>query len=309
MNRRRRRDGYILLMTLVLIAITGLLMAGMARRSMQLALDAAEAQQQLQQRWGGITCQRYAFQHADRLLSDDTVWRAGDVSPLMAQEESGASQPPLATRLKYASFQLELGGVRFDLLLADENAKANLNTIYERRDRTFLYQALQRMSGVQAHLPIHLRPAVQPEQEARQTAFRSWGQIFDMTSEEARQVDVADVLAESSRHMTCWGNGRLHFAVASDESVREVAGLAISRLKVGQLLEARREQPGRGFQALLPDLELTQAQGDQLLELLADNSFCQSLWLTISTGAARETSFIVRESDAEGNAQVSVWEW
>src|SRR5690349_6208254 len=113
-------------MTLVLIAITGLLLAGLARRSMQLALDAAEAQQELQRRWGGITCQRYAFKHADRLLSE----------PAVAIDDQNALPP---TRLKYASFQLELGGVRFDLLLADENAKANLNTIYERRDRTFLY--------------------------------------------------------------------------------------------------------------------------------------------------------------------------
>jgi hypothetical protein len=199
--------------------------------------------------------------------------------------------------------------VRFDLLLADENAKANVNIIYERRDLTYLYQAVQRMSGARVRVPVHLRPTTPREHEPSQPAFRSWGQIFATTSNEARQMDVAVALNEASRQSTCWGNGRLHFAVASDESVREVAGLAVSDLKVSQLLRLRREQPGRDLQSLLLELDLIPSQRSELQELLTDNSMCQSLWLTASVAASREMTLVVRETDLEGEIQVSVWEW
>ena len=56
-----KRDGFVLVMTLVLIAMAAVRLASIAQHSLALSLASHEAAEQLQQRWGAASCQRVGW--------------------------------------------------------------------------------------------------------------------------------------------------------------------------------------------------------------------------------------------------------
>ncbi|MEZ6048711.1 MAG: hypothetical protein R3C11_24665 [Planctomycetaceae bacterium] len=57
-----------LVMALGLILIAGLILAGVARRSLAMATEVARAQEELQRRWGAISTRRVLLENAENVL-------------------------------------------------------------------------------------------------------------------------------------------------------------------------------------------------------------------------------------------------
>jgi hypothetical protein len=68
MRQRKDRNGYVLLMTIVLIAIAALILAGISRQSLLLALKALNAEEDLQRRWGAASCRQAVLMHVKDIL-------------------------------------------------------------------------------------------------------------------------------------------------------------------------------------------------------------------------------------------------
>ena len=68
-RRSTRRRGFVLLMVLVLIAIAAMILAGIARHSLGLALEASDARQSLQDRWATVSLERAVLGRVDKILT------------------------------------------------------------------------------------------------------------------------------------------------------------------------------------------------------------------------------------------------
>jgi len=262
---RRRRHGFVLVMTLVLIATAGVMLVGMARQSLLLAMEAVDAQDALQRRWAIISAETVVLQEAPHLFG------ASERKLI----ESGADIEIFPRSLS-ASFTL--GGEMFELILSDEDAKLNLNTYYRRREKQRTAVMIREMAGIESQLKVHLRPYRVGQNEPQLPAFDSWGQVFSL---EDRQIEgaVGQRLILATEQLTCWGAGQLNIRRATDKSIEELCRIVVTGSVTQRLLEARREDPALSLHAMLPQLELRDRELRALEELLSDQSTCYSLWM------------------------------
>ena len=64
-----RSRGYVLVMTLALLVLCATMLVTVSRASMRHALAARSAQEDLQRRWGALSCRKAVLQNAEALLS------------------------------------------------------------------------------------------------------------------------------------------------------------------------------------------------------------------------------------------------
>ena len=109
------RRGYILLTTLALLVLSSTLLVTLARATIQRSAEARQAQQDLQRRWGEISCQRALLPHAESIL---------------------VNQEKLHQRA-FPSYRatIQLGPQLFDLRISDEQSKANVNALLDLTDK------------------------------------------------------------------------------------------------------------------------------------------------------------------------------
>ena len=267
MTRRTQRRGYVLLITLGLIGLVGIALAGLARYSLRLALDSRVALEDAQQRWGEISCRRILLDRADEILD--------------AEVPVDAATAPRWPRPSRFTVSFVLGEEQFNVLLSDESAKVNLNAVL----RTKPAKAAQMVRDIcdewdSTPPRIQLRPQqADPKADPR---VESWGQVFDLPGfEPAGAVPAA--LAAATMEMSCWGDGRLNLRRASDDALRRVAGLVLDGRELAKLVEARQTWQATSMDDMLRTLSLRRGKYVALRRLLSDESDCFSLWLDVET--------------------------
>jgi hypothetical protein len=292
---------------LVVIAVSVLVitvLGTLAKQSLRLGLQAADAERSLQQRWGALTLERSVLGQASRVFElQDEKWR-----------ELGNEGPPPAT-IRDA---LTLGGVTFDLMLGDEDAKLNLNMLFHRVGASKTEDAIREMGGPSAALVLRLLPAtkaLQIDREQRRTRlqsqepeeepvipdpFRSWGEVFDLEAlERSTGTDVA--LPSLTTGMTCWGAGQLNIRRASDEAILAVAGSIVQDGGAQRILQRYRQSKTISLEILLTSEVSNRRDQDSLKRMLSETSTNFSLWLDASTKAHGSIrTFSVMRRDEEG---------
>ena len=119
-----------------------------------------------------------------------------------------------------------LGDLDFDVLLADENAKVNLNAMRRDLPLPAVTQIAKRLTQSTESLQVTLRPftfasaAIAGEEKQRDLArLNSWGQVFPMR-QFTEPADAPRRLAAATMDLTCWGNGKLNVLRASEAAVQ-----------------------------------------------------------------------------------------
>lgn len=278
-SRHSRRAGYVLVMCLALVAVASMALAGFARRSLQLASAAAAAQENLQRRWGELSCQRLLLDHADEILESESV--------RLQAMQLGWPRPASI------SGEIALGGLLFVFQLSDENAKVNLNTL-ARRAPDAVRRVVMSSLGVGGAQGLTLRdmlPVDPPEKDGR-ALFQAWSQVYESNSL-ASQPQSAQAICQATRGITCWGSGQLNLRRASDTAVRQLCERDISAGTIQKLLAARREPNVVGLAELLKQLSLSGRERAALRGLLTDQSKCFSLWLVVRSEHRVRTSFLI----------------
>jgi type II secretory pathway pseudopilin PulG len=310
--KRRRRSGYVLLLVIVMIAIAGLLLAAVARQSLLLAIQGVEARESLQRRWGATTCQRVFLERAEDILKQLVDDPSQDADP---------QKPPP----DHATAKIVLGGMVFDLLLADENAKVNLNAIYRLRNVDEVRRIVRESANAGERLEVRLLPLRVKSTQADQPVFESWGQVFAV-NRMAQDRPVPEQLMAATTQTTCWGDGRLNVLRASDWRIERLCRMVVAPAAIDRLLEWRRQyfaqqqekrrqaaasqqssdaqtnaatrpastqDAGQDYAAALGQLQLRQGEQQQIGELLTSRSTCHSLWVTITQGKRSWSSYMV----------------
>jgi hypothetical protein len=259
----KRRGAFVLVMVLALLTVCALCLAGLARRSLEASEQAASAQTDLQRRWGIVSCERTYLPLAKDVLEAEAAKlpAQGQVWPLPAS----------------VSAQFDFGELHFSVLLADEDAKANLNAISRSNPDGIgtVASLLESMMAGAEGLAVNIQP-LPTQNSANQAAngssrstnaFRSWGQIFESPNGGC-PGDFAARLRDATRDITCWGSGRVNIARASDEAIRLVCGNQITPDILAKLL-AHRHEPGiTGLEPLLDGLALRTTDRSTLERLL-----------------------------------------
>ncbi|MFZ5828655.1 MAG: hypothetical protein ACOY3P_01135 [Planctomycetota bacterium] len=296
---RGSHRGFLLLVVIVCIVLAGLAMVGVARHSLRLAEDAVTAQRELQLRWGAVSCQRTLLAVAPSLFTG---------LEKRHRDANTAGPAPSSARAR-----ILLGGVRFEMLVADEDAKANLNTIYHRGGRGAAEGAARRLSA-NPLLPVWLVPELassasqarrpRPQEESEDAppvppAFNHWGQVFDL-ARVPPVIDATTALPAATSRLTCWGRGRVNIARAPDDALIEVCRVAISETAARRLVREYRETPLRGIPQLISLAGVRPREAADLAELLGRESYCYSVWVDAATPQRRMHSLAVAERDDNG---------
>src|SRR5688500_4301510 len=287
---RQRRRGYVLVVTLGLLVLAATLLVSIGRASLRRAAAAREAAEDLQRRWGVTSCRLAVMPAVESVLVD---------------QERKLRRPVAVHRTS-----LTLGGQRFDLVLADEQAKANLNVLLDEsdvprvetrlREVTRLRKALA-VGGVGHLLRLRPDPSAVPPQRTSTTSpatrpivpqrVTGFGQIFDGAAPEA--------LAGPSELVTCWGSGLLNVRRASPAAIRLATPL--SGIEIAGLLRAREAPPAGG---LVKSTGIKPRPGLHLTE----SSSCHSLWIVARTGRREWRHFTVLDESSEPPVAASfVW--
>ena len=156
MRKRKHQQGFVLILVLAMLAIAALLSAGMARRSLDQSITVAKKQAEMQRCCGEISCRQSILNRAEILLRT-------------AELRDEILLSTLQTTVK-------LGDQTFLLVLSDEQAKLNLNTVFRNGGMPAVRRAVFTDSAV---WQLRLRP----DSRATKTntyppAFSSWRQAL-----------------------------------------------------------------------------------------------------------------------------------
>ncbi len=293
------RRGYVLLLVLAVLVLLVTALAQLSTISIRRALAAADAQVRLQQRVGAESIERALLPRAAALF--DTRQQAAE-----QQLQFGETTGPLDSSRYRIRDAVTFGGITFDVVLADEDAKLNLNRVYHAAGKSRVDQAVRDLVGPIAARAARTLPAVRPipesplggrdesEDAADQAAaaeeipraFRSWGEVFDLRRLAA--VSGSDAaLPNVTEQITCWGGGALNVPRASDEAIRAAAACILSDGAARRLVSRYRDNPAVPLEVLLVGEATSESERIALRRLLGQSSTHFSLWLDASTPARR----------------------
>jgi type II secretory pathway component PulK len=258
-----QRRGYVLVLTLGIITLAAISLAGLARYSLGLASSAQDAAEALQRRWGLLSARHVFMDRAAEILD-------AQVRP----NESGTPPWPKPSKVTAA---FNLGTQNFTVVIADEDAKANLNVVFAQKGAE-LSSAIRHLSQDSEGLSLRLQPA-----KTAASAFKSWGQIFDLANS-PQDHGPAKTLVDLSQEITCWGSGRLNLRRASDAAVSEIACTVLSKKDANDLVSRRRNWGGQSVDDLLAQLELRRADQLAASRLFSAEGGSYSMWITIDNG-------------------------
>lgn len=285
-HRSVPQAGFVLVMVLVLILLTGLSVAGFARKSLELASSVAEAQEALQRRWGIQSCRQLLLQNSEQLLDANVT------------ESSGAVIPWPTPGFIQGAF--ELGGLRFEFRLSDEDAKINLNTLAQRdSDPLNRLTSATRLSGGPAGLTPLIRWPPRKTSSQEELPFRTWEQVFDLRNG-GEAEELVDRLRQATGEITCWGSGKLNIRRASDRAVQTACQREVREETLRKLLTLRRIGGFQDLDVMLGQIVLKTPEAFALRRLLSTESKCHALWLTVRN-TRRSWSSLTIDGSGTGN--------
>ncbi len=264
-GRRPKRRGFVLIMVLVLLAVIGLLLTGVARHSLRLTAEAASAQDDLQQRWGLVSLRR------------TLALRAGTLQT-QRMAECLAEKQPYESPFPWKS-KVELGQQSFEFTVDVEDRKLNLNRLSALRGNASLQEALAALSTLS--FASVLRPTqVSDAHFFGEASYDSWGQVFDFTRIPGeRPLDA--VLQQVSPKLTLWGNGRLSFRDAPAQVLQTACGNRVSGTTMASL-ETLRQDLTLDLQAVLDQSKASASERRELEHWLTDEISTYSLHIQSS---------------------------
>ncbi len=254
------RRGFVLLMTLLLIGVAAVALAGVSRASLARQLDALHAQRDLQRRWGTLTCQWAVLPRITDTLS------AVEKESLMPVTEWLGSLP--------------LTGQRFDLVLADEQAKLDVAALAQ---RVGVSRAERRVHGLLREagcdVSVRLRPVA--SQQDRLAPIGSLAQVLPAASPRSLFEPHRGPAVAPTRYITCWGGGKVNYQRAPGPVLHACLEGALTRLEIGELISLRDEIPDLDLPKLTANLDFSKDKKTAMAQLLTDRSSFYSLRVSV----------------------------
>ncbi|MBI1368400.1 MAG: hypothetical protein GC162_07065 [Planctomycetes bacterium] len=263
-----RSSGFALLMAMLLVALVSVALSGVARRSLSRANAANAAATDLQKRWGERSCEA-AF-------------------VTLAVEQMNKREEKTREPVTQQAGTVTLGGVRFDLLVQDEDAKVNVNHLEAIIGEKSMGKAIRDMvRRVQRDaVPVRLEPLkASIGNAAQQRAMPRYGgyeQVFNMTP--SAYLGSMTKPNATSTLFTCWGEGRVNYLRATPAALAAIGDGVIDDAQVSQIIAMRKANPKATMATLTSGLMLSKNDQAKLAGRLTDESRWYSLWTRVDDG-------------------------
>lgn len=284
-----RRGGFALVLVLAVLALCALMVTGLARSSLQEALDAVRREEELRCRWALRSLERAVLHRGEEILAGLETAREGE-------------RPVPAPAVWRAG--IVLAGSEFDITLGDENAKINVNEALSLSSKDRAVPVIQELASGS----VRLRMKAFEASSSKRGTLRSWGQLFDLAGLGSDQEAASQVAAATGK-LTCWGDGRLNIRRASDESLQALCRLATDRSLPRRLLSLRKQKPNWSVSQLMQALRLPLRERGELLSVLTDRSRCHSLWIRELSQRRERYTLFVRDVGEDGMNEAIVFRW
>jgi type II secretory pathway component PulK len=270
--RERKHRGYVLVLTLaVLVLVAGALVSS-GQLAVRRAASAREAQRELQRRVGIASIRRAILPQAEQILAGQEARRGAP----MAQHRAA----------------VRLGDITFDLVIADEQAKANLNAMLARASRDVVENRLREaLAGTGLAASLALRPVI----EADRVTVSGPGQIFDNVEPQSLIRSRFGQVAPMET-ISCWGDGAVNVRRAPELVLNLALDPPWTRMEVGRLVQARRDMFEANGKRSITVTPAAPQPKDPLARLLQTaqirwgaagltlQSTCHSLWIVTRDG-------------------------
>lgn len=263
--------GYVLLATLMLLALASLALLAVCRASLARSADARDAERELQRRWGSLSVARALPPRAEAVL---------------AVAERDARAPVVTARKSIA-----LSSMTIELVFGDESAKTNVNALLQRgrADATVAARQLLSGTGLAGRLVLHPERLIDGR-------VGTLGEIFS----DVRPEELIEGRRPAAERFTPWGDGRVNAYRASPEVLTASLSPTLNVSDLTKLAAMRTEVPRPGLSTMFDRLELTAPQRQFAEAHLAGESTCHSLWL-ITTGPRRRAYQVTVYDAAEAS--------
>ena len=286
---RRQRPGYVLIVVIGVCILVVTTLAILARVSLRRSLEAADSQRSLQQRWGSYSLRRALLPQAPAMFE----MRERAYFDAIAKRNSPMEPPPVHRRAL-----LTLGNTTFDIVLADEDAKVNLNSLYHHVGERGVSDAIESVAGYDALAWADLQPVIDPidpvdlessdvEEPLDWRAFRSWGEVFYLAASPNRRSNQAVV--DVTTDITCWGGGALNIRRASDQAILAVSRGVVQDGTARRLVLRHRRNPTASVEGLLTNEIKDPQKRRRLRSLFTTQSAHYSVWIHASNGRTSPT--------------------
>lgn len=285
---RQQRSGYILLTTLLIIAMVGILTVGLARHSVRLATDAKISRTKLQEKWGAASCQRCALARSSALLNRK-VW---DPESETWKNES----------VRKSENTIVLGEVQFQIQVDDESAKLNLNRMLEAVGRQKTASLARQLAGSR-QMKVELR-TLRNGRNPMENSLESWAQVFQLNEMGRSEFQLPRVTSD----LTCWGS-QLNYQTASEEVVTETVKPLIGGALTQKLIRVLQSDQADDWQTELQGHGGKQEQIQALEQVLTSHSQTQAIWVRSESKRREHLWLTVREQVASSIYRVHSFRW
>jgi hypothetical protein len=305
-----RHRGYVLLIVLLLLTLAAVSLAGVCRLTLRRSAAATAALADLQHRWGSVSAQYTLLSDAENVLE-------------RAEVAEGPGGPPVATL--HGSF--DLGRVRFDVDLCDDQARANVNGLLAWRGRAAaeaLIRDLARAGG--GHLVPHLpasataaargplhsisttpdadAPLDEPATDRVPPVFGSLTEVFPGAGWDDLQPSALGAA------LTCYGDGKVNLRRATVPVLSAACAPLLSAAQIGALSRAGRFagntlDVGNALSAVGADAATVLT----LQGRLSDGSYTQSVWITAHDGGRTWRTWAVRDGGDPDHPRTFTGAW
>lgn len=287
-----RRKGFVLVFTLFAISLSFLVLVLVAQTSLQRASRTIDRQRDLQSRWGMLSCQRFAFENRNVLLSE--------TFPSDNQQSKGETR-----YFKDFVIRVELGKSTAEILVSEESAKANVNTIYQNVSSNETEEILAEVSGSRAQL-IHLRPTPDEYKSSLHAGvFDSFDQVFDISAENRLSPNEMKL---ATKNLTCWSS-RLNVRTASDQAIKAILKPVIGPIFTERIVQARSDSPDASVDEILNEAGVSNEQNNRARRLLSDSADAHSVWVHFSDARHERYSFTVRRQFTDSIVRYYTFYW
>lgn len=282
-NPSNPRHGYALLLVMITLVIVATLLVRLSNQALRQSAASLEAERMLRVKWGSISCERAALNRAETYFADWEQSRSKESVPV--ELPGRQSNGPLVRQ------QVQLGDCRFDLLIADEDAKANLYSSTEASNTLPLDSALRSLVPPKFTTQLRLTTRVHR---------RHWGELFDLR-QMRKQYGTLRVLPEATVNVSLFGSGILNVHRASDSAFREMASTVVPQGRADRLIETLRDSPNMNVETLLRKTIKNESEQSQLQAILGDRSSTYSVWTEGFSGRGQhQLTYHVRRVDENG---------
>lgn len=291
--KKTRNKGYILLTTIFMVVIVAVALDGLCRKYLDKTIQVHRQAENLQLRWGTLSITKALTPNIESLLQN---------------AEAESNEPIFQQR-----HELTLGDCRFDIVIADEQAKFDVNQFYIKKGLRSTSQALRNIIYSRSLIPIiELTPTLEHEmQDEKSRPFTSYNRIFP----DIEVTELLPILPDEPATMECitfFSNGRMNFLRAEEEVLSAYCEPELTNKDIQGLVKLRSEIPGISLSKAMSKLDLSAEKIKKAKALLTDKSSVHSILCTATAKNNRrwiEYTCITDPKIGTAGHEINRWAW